>query len=171
MKKVFTLLLIVSFVFSYSQRKEQKLKEYTASNGITYKIGDEIKLTRGSSHNGKFIYVTIGGWGMSTDSEANMLPAANRGLIVTIKKIKKYNYKRYKGVIFTVGGGNITNYKLDIEGALENCEIENCNQKENKVIVQEKTKYEKIKELKELLDSGAITEDEYETEKKKLLDQ
>jgi hypothetical protein len=163
---IFVFLLFSSVVIA---QKTERLEQYTASNGITYKIGDEIKLTRGSNPNGKFVYVTVGGWATSMNSEANQLGALNTGLIVHIKKIRKYNKKHFKGVYFTVGGGNITNYLLDIEGALASCEIENCNEKKPNVLQVDK--YDQLAKLKELYDEGVLTEQEYETEKKKILDQ
>ena len=167
MKKV-VLLLVSYFIvnFSYSQNVE-KLQEYTASNGVTYKIGDEIKLGRGSDTNGKFVYVNVGGWAVSTDPEANRLGAANVGLLVTVKKINKYNHKRYKGVYFVVGGGNITNYTLDIENAIQTCEVENCAQKSQDSGTD---KYDQLAKLKKLLDDGVLSQEEYEIEKKKILD-
>lgn len=170
-------LLLLSFVlFAISnlqaQKKIEKLDDYKASNGITYKVGDEIKLGRGSDTNGRFVYVNMGGWGaaMSGNPEQNWLGAANAGLLVTIKKIKKYNYKRYKGVYFTVGGGNITNYTIDIENAIATCEIENCNQEDNSSTAAT-DKYDKLAKVKKLFDDGVLTKEEYETEKEKILKQ
>ena len=107
---------------------------------------------------------------MSTNAEANRLGAANSGLIVTLKKIKKYNYKRYKGVYFTVGGGNITNYTIDIENAIKSCEIEVCNDKKE-VAESKPDKYDQLAKLKKLLDDGVLTQEEYDAEKKKILEQ
>ncbi len=169
MKKVVMLFLLVSISLT-AQKKVEKLESYTASNGVTYKLGDEFKLEKGSDTNGKFVYVLMGGWAMSTNNaEANRLPAANAGLIVTVKKIKKYNYKRYKGVYFTVGGGNITNYIIDIENAIGVCEIKPCTS--SKEAQPKPDKYDQLKKLKELLDSGVLSQDEFDSEKKKLLKQ
>jgi len=156
-----------------------KLKEYTASNGVTYKIDDDIKLGRGSDTNGRFVYVNMGGWyqyaaassNSNYNANNNRLPASNTGLIVTIKKIKKYNYKRYKGVFFTVGGGNITNYVIDIENAIATCEVENCKIEDDKVVnVPKRDIYDELRKLKELHKDGIITDEEYEKEKKELLE-
>lgn len=171
MKKITFLIIVILTINSVqAQKKITKLKEYTASNGITYKVGDEFKLGQGSDTNGKFVYANIGGWAISTNAEANRLGAANAGLIVKVKKIKKYNYKRYKGVYFTVGGGNITNYIIDIENAIKSCEIEICNDKKE-TSKPKLNKYDNIAKLKKLLDDGALTQEEYDTEKKKILNQ
>ena len=170
MKKLALLLTIIFAVnVTNGQKKKQKLEEYTASNGITYKIGDAIKLGRGSDTNGKFVYVNIGGWAVSGNAENNRLPAANAGLIVTIKKINKYNYKRYKGIYLTIGGGNITNYTMDLENAIATCEVENCT-KENGTVQSTTDKYDQLAKLKKLLDDGVLSEEEYDAEKKKILE-
>lgn len=174
MKKItFLIIAILTLNLAQAQKKIEKLEEFTASNGITYKIGDEVKLGRGSDTNGKFVYVNIGGWAISTNPEENRLGAANAGLLVTIKKINKYNHKRYKGVYFTVGGGNITNYTLDIENAIKTCEVENCTKEVQKVEVVGNTsdKYDQLKKIKKLLDDGVLTQEEYDAEKKKILEQ
>ena len=174
MKKITLLIVgILSLNLVQAQKKVEKLDEFTASNGITYKIGDEVKLGRGSDTNGKFVYANIGGWAVSTNPEENRLGAANAGLIVTIKKINKYNYKRQKGVYFTVGGGNITNYILDIENAIKTCEVEICNKEVQKVEIIGNTsdKYDQLEKIKKLLDEGILTQEEYDTEKKKILEQ
>lgn len=163
MKKILVTLFLIPTLI-YSQKKE-KLEEYTASNGITYKVGDTFKLGQGSDTNGQFVYVNMGGWMASTDPQATRLPAANAGLILTVKKIKQYNSKRFKGVYFTVGGGNITNYVVDIENAIKTCEVEICN----KETVSSYDKYDQLAKLKKLLDEGVLTKEEFESEKKKIL--
>ena len=163
-------LIIGLLCLTGNSQSTKSLDSYTASNGITYSVGDEVKLGKGSDTDGKFVYVTIGGWAVSTNPEANRLPAANAGLIVTIKKIKKYDKKRMKKVVLTVGGGNITNYLIDLENAIDQCEIENCGKDNSDNISQETDKYDKIKKLKDLLDDGILTQEEYESEKKKLLE-
>jgi len=157
---------------SVNAQNVKKLNEYKASNGITYKIGDEIKLGKGSNDNGNFVYVTMGGWALAS-GEAASLGAGNAGLLVKIKKIKKYNYKHYKGVYFTVGGGNITNYNLDIENAIATGEVQNSR---NKHLAQEKNvthynKYDELEKIKKLFDQGVLTKEEYETEKQKILNE
>lgn len=171
MKKYLLLIItILTFGSLQAQKKVEKLKEFTATNGVTYKVGDEFKLGQGSDTNGKFVYVNIGGWGVSSNAEQNRLGAANSGLIVTLKKIKKYNLKRFKGVYFIVGGGNITNYTIDIENAIKSCEIEICDN--DKSITENKPdKYDQLAKLKKLLDDGVLTQEEFDAEKKEILKQ
>ncbi|WP_026838499.1 SHOCT domain-containing protein [Gillisia sp. JM1] len=177
MKKI-TYLTIVLLTLNFLQAQNvEKLDEFTASNGITYKVGDDFKLGRGSDTNGRFVYVNMGGWGAiagatnnaNYNADQNRLGAANSGLIVTLKKIKKYDSKRFKGVYFTVGGGNITNYTIDIENAIVTCEIEICND-EKDVSQSNPDKYDQLEKLKKLLDTGVLTQEEYDVEKKKVLE-
>ena len=170
MKKLLLGVAFFAITFVMAQ-KVQKLQEYKASNGVVYKVGDNIKLGRGSGANGDFVYVTLGGWGMVAEGKVTPLPPSNAGLVVTIKKIKKYDYKHYKGVYFTIGGGNITNYNLDIENAIATGEIAGPK---NKNMAQEKTnaapdKYDELMKIKKLFDQGVLTKEEYEAEKKKIL--
>lgn len=161
MKKILLLLLFTSFCFG------QRLTEYKASNGITYKEGDTIKLGMGSGNRGSFVYLQIGGWmaGSATPIGSNY-----NGLNVIVAKIKKFTFKGAEKVVFSVKGGNITNYILIIEDAISVCEIKDCNEKKIAVI-NESDKFDKLKKLKELFDSGVLTKEEYETQKKKLLDE
>lgn len=189
MKRLLFLFLIVPIIgFSQSKTKEQrqaeldakkeeikkkpksveKLKEYTASNGVTYTIGDEIELGRGSDANGNFIYVSLAGLAASTNVEQNRLGAFNAGLFVKIKKIKKLNQKNLRGVFFIVGGGNLSNYFIDIENAIATCEIKICNDKE--VLYGKTDKYDQLAKIKKLFDDGVLSKEEYESEKKKILD-
>lgn len=90
-----------------------------------------------------------------------------------IKKIKSIKRRGAEVVIFTVGGGTLSNYNLFIEDALATCEITDCV-KQGTVVVQASPptdNLDKLKKLKGLLDGGAITQSEYDVQKKKLLDQ
>ena len=75
---------------------------------------------------------------------------------------KQKGAQRY---VFIVGGGNITNYELYIEEAIQVCEIKDCGKKEAPVVGAA----DELKKWKALLDSGAITKEEYDAQKKKLL--
>ncbi|MBO2546124.1 SHOCT domain-containing protein [Salegentibacter sp. BDJ18] len=161
MKKLFTLLLILLFTTTYAQR----LDSYEASNGIVYKPGDTVQLGMGSGMQGSFVHLQLGGWaaGSSTQIGANY---SNLGVV--IKKIKKGKLKGIEKVYFVVGGGNITNYNLMIEEAIQSCEVTPCpNQSTNSVSSEDK--YDKLAKIKKLFDDGVLTEEEFEAEKAKIL--
>lgn len=159
MKRLF---LITAILFSTHLYGEQ-LGSYKASNGKLYELGDTIKLSRGSGNNGSFVYLSVGGIGFAanggTGSQVNYTFANTN---VVVKKIKKDLSGR---VFFSVGGGGLTNYTLDIENAISMCEIVDCNStKQNSP-----SKLDELKKLKELLDAGVLTQDEFNAEKAKLL--
>lgn len=161
------LLLLLSITSLTGQSKMEKLETYKASNGVTYKVGDNITLAKGSDTNGDFAYFRIGGY--MGGSKVEPMGAHNTGLIVTIKKIKKYNKKRIKSVLFTVGAGAPVNYILDIENAISSCEITPCESNTDKVVVKQDDKYDQLAKIKKLYDEGVLSEEEYESEKKKIL--
>jgi hypothetical protein len=162
MKKIMLLSLFAVF---FTAKSQDKLEEYKASNGITYKVGDNVLLGKGSGIQGTFVYLRIAGWAMGSNMQ---IGSAYAGLNVDIKKIKTGKFKGVEKVYFTVGGGNITNYSLDIEAAIESCEVKDCKSQDI-VVISESDKYDKLKKLKILLDEGTLTKEEYESEKKKLL--
>jgi hypothetical protein len=156
---------ILLFVFcSFSMNAQKNIKEYKASNGVHYKIGDTITMGRGSGLQGSFVFYQMGGWGATMGD--NSLPSVHGGTNVILKKIKVANLRGAEKVWFVVNGGNITNYNLFIEDAIATCEIKDCNSKDK---VQPMDKYDQLKKIKELLDNGTLTQEEYEIEKKDIL--
>lgn len=148
---------------------------YTAANGKTYRVGDVVKMGRGSGANGDFIFLTMGGYGaiLTYDSRKPSgqlnISAGYAGLGVNIKKIKRYKFKGISKVYFVVGGGNITNYLLDIEQAIATCEVEDCTPKNSGQIVQQLSPADEILKFKSLLDQGIITQEEFDKKKQELL--
>jgi len=114
--ELFISLVVILIAIPAISQNNIKLRFYKGSNKISYALGDTIKLGNGSEVGGRFIYITSG---------YNGIPASKKGALVTIKKINKYNYKHFKGVILTVKDGNRT-YTLDIENAIASCEIAIC---------------------------------------------
>lgn len=178
MKKSLLTILTLLFVCS---TQAQKLTEYKASNGITYKIGDTIRLKKGAYNKGKFIaFDTFGYASVLTTSKQYRLPAKFQGRTAIIKTIENIvdleNNKKIARFRVKINGamGKIT---LDIELAILHCEIENCKRVESTTeesVTNKETsvtdKYDQLKKLKELLDEGILTEEEFLAEKKKILD-
>ena len=171
MKKLLTLLLLFCSITIYGQNQ----KTYSASNGMTYTEGDTIMLGMGSMPNGDFKWLQMGGWAaaMSYNSNAGSsqfnIGKGYANTAVVLKKIKSYKTKGTEKYYFIVGGGNITNYYLYIEEAIETCEIK-CKPFAQSNNIQS-DKYDQLKKIKELFDNGVISSEEYEKEKQKLLNQ
>lgn len=156
----------------------QKINKYTATNGVTYHIGDTVRLGAGSGPSGTFMYLQMGGWAAALSYDVNKGPDQfniGREYANTAVVVKKIKTNKIKGIVkyyFTVGGGNITNYDLVIDDAIQACEVVPCNKnQQTTTIVQQQPEdnLDKLKKLKALLDGGAITQDEYAAQKKKLL--
>lgn len=144
-------------------------KQYTASNGVTYHIGDKIELGRGSGINGKFNYLKVGGWGGALGG-SEQIGSGYSGQKVILKSILYENNKRrdYTKVWMQVGGGNITNYSLEIEQAIQSCEVVPC--KANQQISANTIDVaDELMKLKKLLDEGILTKEEFDSQKRKLL--
>jgi len=143
----------------------QKVNEYKASNGITYTTGDVVKLGMGSGNNGGFNYVysaILGGVDLRSTASSgysNTTP--------TIKKLKFLNVGTgNKKMFFAIALTSINTYMVDIESAIQSCEVTPCNKSTDNPT----SKYDELKKLKELLDQGIITQAEFDNEKKKILE-
>jgi hypothetical protein len=164
-----TMKALIIFVFGLLaiNAQAQKLESYKASNGVEYHIGDTIRLGRGSSGSKAFVYIQIGGIAVDINHpENNYLPATWSGSFVKLKKIQKH--QKTGKIWFIVGGGNIVNYYAQIEEAIAECEVVPC--KTEPLVVSGPDKFDQLKKLKELLDSGALTQEEYDKEKAKILE-
>ena len=161
MKKITFILAFVISLKSNGQFGIQQKDDYKASNGITYREGDKVKLGLGSGVNGAFAYIKSSGV-MNNNQHA---PSNYSNTTVVVKIIKEYNSKTYLAVV----AQGMMNFMIDIDGAIASCEIVDCKKNDSTQVKPDK--YEQLKKLKELLDSGAITQDEYDKEKKKILEQ
>jgi len=120
-------------IISSAQIFGKKLDDYKASNGKTYKVGDTIKLTKGTGPNGDFQYVTFSDFTPGLNpGNTNTLPkgigakfAGATGVIKKIKSVKAGNANR---VIFAIQvKKEFLNYSLYIEDAIANCEMVDCD--------------------------------------------
>jgi len=159
------IILLLAVIVLSSQVHAQRLQEYKASNGIVYKEKDTVKLGLGSGFQGTFVHLKMGGF---MTGSVTQIGSVYSNTAVTIKKIRKYKMKGAENILFVVGGGNITNYNLLIEPAIQTCEVLPCKENSTTTISQS-DKYDKLAKLKKLFDDGVLTQSEYEIEKQKIL--
>lgn len=104
---------------------QQKLLKYTAGNDMTYSIGQMLRLGQGSGSSGQFNAVY---WGtMSLGEGRTKAEVGKYGL--TIKEIVKGDGFGGSRVLFTMeqnSDGFTSTYTLDIEKAIDLCEIRPC---------------------------------------------
>lgn len=168
MKKTFlTLILLAPFVVF-----AQTLKEYHASNGRTYHPGDTVRVGLGSMPDGNFKYIQINELIPGPPRRNGSTLSAHKdmsGSNYVIKKIK--NERQMSGsekVVFTIRTGGLPTCDIWIEEAISTCEVTPCADQKAAASPKFSVADELLK-LKKLLDAGAITQSEYDAQKKKLL--
>jgi hypothetical protein len=168
---------IISYTVTYPIFKQSarsfwgtSVTEYKASNGVTYHIGDTVKLGRGTKPDGSFLYLEDHGL-IPNPRSTRTLPKefANAGAV--LKSIKKTRINGVDKYMFSVNPGGPMRYTGFIDDAIEACEVKPCKSTDSVTQATAGSVADEIKKLKGLLDSGAITKEEYDAQKKKLLNQ
>ena len=177
----------------YAVMKGNELTRYVESNGYvttvgyTVKAGDELVLGKGTLPNKffAFIYQSPMGYFSETSYDASnrkSLTSGFAGKKVKVKRLQSYGTKRTGyNVVAIVGAGDIVNYWIELDQAIEAGEIIipepyasklEINKKDAPVVIQQNSVSvaDEIKKLKELHDSGVLSKEEYESQKKKLLE-
>jgi hypothetical protein len=177
----------------YASMKGGELSNYVQTNGYitnvgyTVKPGDELMLGKGTLPNKFFAFIYQSPMGYF--SETTVDASTRKSLISTfarkkvkVKRLQSYGTKRTGyNVVAVVGAGDIVNYWVELDQAIEAGEVVvpdpyasklDINKKNAPVVIQQNTVSvaDEIKKLKELYDSGVLTKEEYESQKKKLLD-
>ncbi|WP_338731731.1 SHOCT domain-containing protein [Mangrovimonas cancribranchiae] len=170
---------------SFSQTK--KLDSYTASDGINYKIGDEVYLA-GSDVDEVYESVISGGFGGWYYGRQNLKKTSQTRVFI-IDKIKVKS-DMFNGNPYLVGHLSTHQktlvYNIDIEEAIklkeifygeltlevnEDEETQNELKSQNEPTSNFNKKYDKLKKLKELYDDGILTDEEFKKEKYKVLNE
>jgi len=191
MKKFTFILAILTYVQvnTHAQRVGDlpMISDDTLFTTIGYPIvkGMDVKIGVGSTPDGdfKFIrinaasafayYSTTGYQGLA--NQANALPRNNSGLKYQVLRLEKRGSKKHGYVYYCILKTGLAKYEVDVENAISSGELNVPNElkKNTTLAVLEKgvSVADELKKLKELLDQGIITQDEFETQKKKLLKQ
>lgn len=153
----------IAFILLFVNMNCLSQTEYQTKQGIKYKIGDTLHIGRPMKIAKSMIMVAASHW--KTIYKMNGETSGNSNLTdkkVVINKIEEVDkMTRFQFRIFN------TNFYVIIDEAITTGEILS-DYKVNFNVASE-DKYDKLKKIKELLDSGALTPEEFESEKKKIL--
>ncbi|MDB4925379.1 SHOCT domain-containing protein [Mucilaginibacter sp.] len=160
MKKI---LFIVSLLVPCLGKAQ--ITEYKATNGITYHIGDTVRLDRGTKADGSFLYLEERM--VPNPRGGHNLPKEYANGAAVIKSMRKTTINGIDKYMFSVNPGGFIRYSVFIDDAIAACEVKPCATTATAKPVASVA--DEIKKLKGLLDAGAITKAEYDSQKKKLL--
>ena len=169
MKKILFIIFCLTPFFGFSQ----DIETYTASNGKTYKIGDTVRVALGSMPDGNFKYVQVSPPLFAPPTRNSSSLSARRDFAntnVIIRKIKKSaQLSGSEKIVLNVKVRGLVTYDIWIEEAIAACEVTPCAAKSTTIATGSVA--DELLKLKKLLDAGAITTDEFNAQKKKLLAQ
>src|ERR1700743_1132298 len=103
--------LPIAFLFVPFFVSAQEIKQYKATNGVTYHLNDTIKLGKGSNANGSFLYIEDKGINFpgppGSQQSGHSLPRqfANGGVI--LKSISKMSINGVDKYLFSVNPGGL----------------------------------------------------------------
>ena len=186
MKKLLFLIITYSSLSAQSNLSKYENDTLTTSTGFKVYKGLTLKIGTGSMPDGDFKFIRVNANSMfayhsntgyqGLANQANSFKRDYSGLTFEVKKImergtKKNGYVYYAKIMATIVG-----YEIDIENAIKTGEIEVPEEykpkKETQIIVIKQTisPADELKKFKELLDSGVITQDEFDKQKQKILE-
>lgn len=162
-------LLAPCFAAQAQQTPGKSIPEYTTKRGTAIHVGDTLLFGMGQRENGSYKYAEIPPNILITSGMS--LPASYVNKKVIVQAIKEQTAKNglNKQVLIVFKAG-VYNARLDSDAAEENGELltKNSPKKPSSVGVGASVADELLK-LKNLLDSGAITQAEFDTQKAKIL--
>ncbi len=145
---------------------------YTSS-GYKITVDQEIKLGTGTRDNGDFKFITVSknSWLTAPSVKQASMRKTSDHHTGMVKKLKpEGNKERGYTYYIIIGIGDIVNYQCDVENAIASGEIVVPDKYKSKPNNSPVSVADEITKLKKLYDDSVITKEEFEAQKKKLLD-
>lgn len=117
-----------------------------------------------------FAYSSTSGY-QGLANQANSLPRSESGLFYKVIRVEKRGDRKHGYVCYCVIEYGIVRYEIDIINALKvgEIELEGYNPVSKTPVLQQQSIADELRKFKKLKDDGIITEEEYQAQKKKLL--
>ncbi|NID10641.1 SHOCT domain-containing protein [Fibrivirga algicola] len=152
---------------------KQSKEPVTLTDGITVNVGDTLRWGRGSTPYGDFKYV-VQPLNVLAGTREQFLDRRYNGQWAVVKHFKVQSVKNAGNkTVAVVNPFSGYNFAVDLEPAIEAGEIVAVNSRRVGAKPAEAAKpasvADELLKLKQLLDAGAITQGEYDAQKKKLL--
>lgn len=172
MKRLVLLIVTIFLVLHvFAQKKKNSLDYIETSTGWTINLGDTVQLGTGSLPKGIFKYVT-------NASATKAIEIKQNGSTINTDPALEDNYKFRKLKVLqipntqtlVVKNGLAGRLSIDVEPAIASGELIKPKQKKEIVVVNQGSTADELAKIKKLYDEGVLTKEEYEAQKKKLLE-
>ncbi|MBS1642105.1 MAG: SHOCT domain-containing protein [Bacteroidetes bacterium] len=183
MKIILAGLFCLLNLYSFSQETQYVNDTIITTTGFKVYEGVKLKLGMGSMPDGSFKFIRINqsslfAYNSNVNNRANSANAAapsHANHTVEVARTEKRGSKKVGYTYYAIlKMGEASRYECDIESAIAAGEVVVPNEFKPKTNIATQTPTisvaDELVKLKKLLDAGAITQEEYDTAKKKLLD-
>jgi hypothetical protein len=182
MKKLLLLFCSITISFNCFAQELPMIKGDTLYTTSGFKIvkDESLKIGVGTMTDGDFKYIRINSASLFNNysttgyqglaNQANALPRSKSGFLMKVVKLQKRGSGK-KGFAYYILLSGFPRYEVDVENAIRFGEIVVPDEfkPKSETATQTLSAADEIKKFKALLDSGAITQEEYDAKKKKLL--
>lgn len=180
MKKIFLILVTLTFFSTTNAQKKakQEIITYTSeTDGTVFTVGDTVRLGTGSYSNGEFNYI----YSLATfmDAQQHYLSPAWNDKFVIIDKFQTSGSDKMGYTMHIIFKHGKLDCAIQLESAIKAGEVvtaaskKKAEEKNKPIIIQTGSApslADELRKLKELLDSGILTQAEFDAQKKKLLE-